>query len=112
MFRSILFGDSPGPAGLDSLPEPAFFHDLNLDQITAAVTAGLGDYQLEPFFYAPLAGPGEISFRHEVFRDLDDTAVLEQARAFTAAMRQVRERRGLMARGSRRARRRCPSRRR
>ena len=91
MFRSILFGDSPGPAGLDSLPEPAFFHDLNLDQITAAVTAGLGDYHLEPFFYAPLSGPEEISYRHEVFHDLDDTAVLEQARAFTAAMRQVRE---------------------
>ena len=90
MFRSILFGDTP-PAGLDSLPEPAFFHDLNLDQITASVTAGLDGYHLEPFFYAPLSGPDEISYRHEVFRDLDDTALLEQVRAFAAAMRQVRD---------------------
>ncbi len=91
MFRSILFGDSPPPAGLDDLPEPAFFHDLNLDQITSAVTAGLGDYHLEPFFYLALPGPEEISYRHDVFGDLDDTTLLEQVGTFTAAMRQVRK---------------------
>jgi hypothetical protein len=56
MFRGILFGATPPVAGADSRPEPAFFHDLNLDQVTAWVTAGLGDYRLEPFFYTPLAG--------------------------------------------------------
>jgi hypothetical protein len=91
MFRSILFGDTPPPPDLDSRPEPAFFHDLNLDQGTAWVTAGLGDYRLEPFFYTPLAGPGEISYRHEVFRDLAGDALLQRVKAFAAAMRRVRE---------------------
>ena len=91
MFHSILFGDTPPPADLDSRPEPAFFHDLNLDQITASVTAGLGDYQLQPFFYTPAGGPAEIAYRHEVFRDLDGDALRERIVAFAAAMRQVRQ---------------------
>jgi DNA mismatch repair protein MutS len=91
VFRSILFGESPDPAGLENLPEPAFFRDLNLDQIVAAVTAGLDDYHLEPFFYAPLGGPGDVSYRHEVFRDLDNAAVLEQASRFTTEMQRARQ---------------------
>ena len=91
MFSSILFGDTPPPADLDSRPEPAFFHDLNLDQIIAWVAAGLGDYHLEPFFCTPLARPDEISYRHEVFRDLAGDALLEQVKAFAATMRRVRE---------------------
>ena len=91
MFRSILFGDTPPVADADSCPKPAFFHDLNLDQVTAWVTAGLGEYRLEPFFYTPLTGPDEISYRHEVFRDLAGEALLERVRAFAAAMRRVRD---------------------
>jgi DNA mismatch repair protein MutS len=90
-FRSILFGDTPAPAGLDSRPEPAFFHDLNLDQVTGSVTAALGDYQLRPFFYAPLDDPDAVRYRHEVFRDLDGTAVAEPVTAFAAGMRRMRQ---------------------
>ena len=91
MFRSILFGGTPPAADLDSHPEPAFFHDLNLDRIVASVTAGFGDYHLEPFFYVPAAGPDEISYRHEVFRDLGDDALLARIAAFTSGIRRVRE---------------------
>ena len=91
MFRSILFGDTPPAADLDSSPEPAFFHDLNLDQLVASVTAQSGGYQLEPFFHVPAAGPDEISYRHEVFRDLGDDAVLERITAFASGIRRVRE---------------------
>jgi DNA mismatch repair protein MutS len=93
MFRSILFGDTPPPAGLDGRPAPACFRDLNLDQVTASVTAGLGDYQLEPFFHTPLARLDEISYRHEVFRDLDGDALRDRIAAFAAAMRRVRQQR-------------------
>jgi DNA mismatch repair protein MutS len=56
VFRSVLFGDTPPPmAEVDSRPEPASFRDLNLDQITGPVTAGLDDYHLNPFFYTPLS---------------------------------------------------------
>ena len=91
MFRSILFGDTPSAAELDSRPEPASFPDLNLDQIIGSVTAGLDGYHLEPFFYAPLPELDLVLYRHEVFRDLDDTAFLEQVGAFAAAMRRMRE---------------------
>ena len=93
MFRSILFGDTPPPADLDGRAEPAFFRDLNLDQVIASVTAGLGGYRLEPFFRAPLARLDEISYRHEVFRDLDDDALRDRIAAFAAAMRRVRQQR-------------------
>jgi DNA mismatch repair protein MutS len=91
MFGSILFGGVPPPADLDNHPEPAFFHDLNLDQIVASVTAGFGNYHLEPYFYVPAAGPHEISYRHEVFRDLGDDALLARITAFTGGIRRVRE---------------------
>jgi len=91
MFRSILFGGAPPPADLDRHPEPAFFHDLNLDQLVASVTARSGDYHLEPFFYVPAAGLDEISYRHEVFRDLGDDGLLARITAFTGDIRRVRE---------------------
>lgn len=91
MFRSILFGDTPPVADVDSRPEPASFRDLNLDQVTGSVTAGLDGYHLKPFFYTPVSELDLISYRHEVFRDLDDTALLERVGAFATGMRQMRE---------------------
>ena len=91
MFRSILFGDTPPALDVDSRPEPAPFRDLNLDQVTGSVTAGLDGYHLKPFFYTPLSELDLVQYRHEVFRDLDDTALLEQVGVFAAAMRRMRE---------------------
>jgi DNA mismatch repair protein MutS len=91
VFGSILFGDTPPAAEVDGHPEPASFRDLNLDQITGSVTAGLDGYHLKPFFYTPLSDLDLISYRHEVFRDLDGTALLEQAGAFAAGILQMRE---------------------
>jgi len=91
VFRSILFGDTPAAAGLDSRPEPAFFRDLNLDQVIESVTAALGDYRLKPFCYAPLDEPDAVCYRHEVFRDLDGTALPEPVTAFAAGMRRMRQ---------------------
>jgi DNA mismatch repair protein MutS len=90
VFRSILFGGTPA-ADVDSRPEPASFRDLNLDQVTRSVTAGLDGYHLKPFFYAPLCELDLVSYRHEVFRDLDGTALPGQLAVFAAAMRRMRE---------------------
>ena len=89
-FRSVLFGGTP-PPDLGSRTAPAFFGDLNLDQITEAATAGKAGYDLTPFFYAPLANADAIAYRHEVFRDLRDRAVAGQVETFAAGMRRMRE---------------------
>ena len=89
-FCSVLFGDTPLP-DLGSRSAPAFFGDLNLDQITEAATAGKTGYDLTPLFYAPLANADAIAYRHEVFRDLRDRAVAGQVEMFAAGMRGMRE---------------------
>jgi DNA mismatch repair protein MutS len=89
-FGSILFGDRGTPADIDTREAPECFTDLNLDQIVAAVTAGRGEYKLEPFFYAPLADPGQVNDRHGVLRDLEDRALFDKIGAFAAAMRGMR----------------------
>src|SRR6266511_2417392 len=75
-FHSILF-DRPED-GADERAEPAFFSDLNLDQVVESITASRADYDLKPFFYTPL-------------RDLEKDAVFEAVRAFAQQMRSMRE---------------------
>jgi DNA mismatch repair protein MutS len=87
-FQSILFEDSE--TGVDGLREPAFFGDLNLDQVLAAMTAGREQYDLKPFFLAPLREVGAVHYRHEVLRDLEKAEVLEPIRRFAESMRSMR----------------------
>jgi DNA mismatch repair protein MutS len=69
---------------------PAFFPDLNLDQIVDAVTFGCKDYDLKPLFYFSLNRVDTIRYRHEVFQDLEIPASLEKVKSFTRHMRDVR----------------------
>ncbi len=90
MFHSILFDTAPS-ADVDGRPAPAFFGDLNLDQITESAIAGRGGYNLGAFFYAPLTDPDSIAYRHEIFRDLEDKAVAGHIEAFAAGLRRMRD---------------------
>jgi DNA mismatch repair protein MutS len=71
--------------------EPDFFADLNLDQIVASITAGKAEYNLKPFFYAPLSDIDTIRYRHEVMQDLQHDVVYEKVASFAQRMRAVRE---------------------
>lgn len=86
---SILF---PTPGGDQGGGEemPAFFRDLNLDQVLAALVAGREDYGLARLFHTPLAEPDAVGFRHEVFRDLQTSALSAAVGSFAAGMRQMR----------------------
>src|SRR5579875_3211925 len=53
VFHSILF-ESPESRNQSEAP-PAFFADLNCDQIVDAITAKREDYNLKPFFYGCLS---------------------------------------------------------
>ena len=71
------------------------FRDLNLDQVFAAVASGRGEYDLTPFFAAPLRDVRAVEYRHEVQRDLADDALSKAVADFTLAMHEMRENLGL-----------------
>jgi DNA mismatch repair protein MutS len=89
-FASILFDSSVIGTAIAEPKAPDFFPDLALDRIVASITAGRSEYGLVPFFHAPLKDPETITYRHEVFRDLDNAVLLESVRSFSAKMRSVR----------------------
>jgi DNA mismatch repair protein MutS len=90
-FESILFGRAGGGSGVGGLEEPDFFVDLNLDQVLQSITAGREQYELKPFFYAPLHEVDAVRYRHEALRDLERPEVLEPVSRFADTMRQMRE---------------------
>ncbi len=90
-FTSILFdgaGDPP-PGAADVLDYAA---DLHLNDIVRAVTAGNEQHEFARVFYEPLRDAGAIAYRHDVFRDLEDVALLEAIRSFGLAMGVVERR--------------------
>lgn len=89
-FRSILDEDASETAIVDGTQEPEFFADLNLDQIVASMTAGRDEYNLKPFFYAPLDTVDAVYYRHAILRDLESAALSGCVRAFAEAMRAMR----------------------
>lgn len=90
-FHSILFERPEPGAGVDQLDAPACFRDLNLAQVVESVTAGRDEYRLKPFFYGLLPDLEAITYRHEIFRDLERQPVWDCITAFAQAMRSMRE---------------------
>lgn len=89
-FQSILF---PSERPATEPPEaPAGFGDLNLDQIVAGITLGRGEYNLPPFFYAPLTEGAAIQYRQEVMRDLEQEGPYQAIQTFAQQMRVMRGR--------------------
>jgi DNA mismatch repair protein MutS len=88
-FRSILYLRSYDEA-TPPLKMPDSFPDLLLDQIVESITAGREESQLVPLFYDHLSDTDEIKFRHEVWRDLENSELTDTFRAFTQTMRDVR----------------------
>jgi DNA mismatch repair protein MutS len=89
-FQSILWGKAGLGIQREPLEAPAFFVDLNLDQIVEAVTADRQAYRLQPFYYAFLQDIDLIIYRQEIARDLEDERLLKQIRSFSQKMTQVR----------------------
>jgi len=87
---SILF-----PGGEPSLrlrhEAPAFFGDLNLDQVLASLTGGLEEYDLAPFYYTLLDSLDAVAYRHEVLRDLEDETLFAHVTSFAERVRHMRE---------------------
>ena len=91
IFQSILFERTEDRIGEEPLEAPSFFVDLNLDQVVDAITVGKQEYNLKPFFYAPLHDADAIEYRHGVMRDLESGTLLESIESFAQAMHEMRE---------------------
>ena len=95
-FASLLFADdSPGmdaAAIPRSIPqEPAFFVDLNLDQVVADLTTGRAQYHLEEFYRAPLHTVPAIGDRQQIFQDLERGDLRARMAAFADRMTRIRQ---------------------
>ena len=75
---------------VDDREAPEIFGDLNLNQIVDSITAGRDEYNLKPFFYAPLSDVEAVHYRYEILRDLEDQAVAGYVRSFADEMREMR----------------------
>lgn len=92
--HSILFLRPEQRAAAEDAEAPDCFRDLHLDQVVEAVTAGRSEYRLQGFFHTPLPDLESIAYRHEVFRDLESTALEAVVRTFADRMRAVQGRLG------------------
>ena len=90
-FSSILFERNEDRIRAERAEAPAFFRDLNLDQIIDAVTASKQAYNLKPFFYTSLHDIDAITYRHEVLKDLESGPALQHVKEFAQAMRVMRD---------------------
>jgi DNA mismatch repair ATPase MutS len=88
---SILFDRPDSNVDTDVREEPSSFADLNVDQVLESMIASREEYDLNPFFYAPLHDVAAVRYRHEVLRDLEKNAVFESIRAFTHKIWAMRE---------------------
>jgi DNA mismatch repair protein MutS len=88
-FQSILCRRIRPDIPTEQVEAPEFFHDLNIDQIVAAVT-GKDEYDLKPFFYRQLADVDEIVYRQQVMKDLESPRLFERIGAFAEKMLEMR----------------------
>ena len=65
-FRSIVFQTTEDAVKAERTTPPPFFIDLRLDQIVNAITATRQEYNLQPFFYAPLNDIDAVKYRLEI----------------------------------------------
>ncbi|GAP09138.1 mismatch repair ATPase [Bellilinea caldifistulae] len=81
----LLYPSPQKAAGVRDQP-PAYFRDLNLDQIVDWITASKQDYDLKPDYYTAVQDEETIRFRQEIVRDLMTETTLIKMQTFAAQM--------------------------
>lgn len=94
---SILFPDpETGAAEQESSSPPEHFADLFLDQVINTILAQKQTFHLEPIYYQPLQDTRVLKYRQDIFRDLEDQAVLAVFNTFSERMMLVRRYLGMI----------------
>ncbi|WP_393971272.1 hypothetical protein OXIME_001541 [Oxyplasma meridianum] len=88
VFQSILYKDPEN--GVEYREEqPDFFVDLNLDQVIRTITDSKKDYNLDSIFYNPLKRISDVTYRQNVFRDLQNENVIQYIKVFSDKMEKM-----------------------
>lgn len=88
-FQSILYISRDAITNEES-KQPAFFKDLNLDQIVEEILYSKPEYHLKPFFYTNLRDADTVLYRHEVMQDLENDALFASLDVFAKGMHEMR----------------------
>ena len=88
---SLLFREVPGPREARERDEDrSFARDLNLDQVVAAIAGDREERDLiTETLFGHLRDADTVRYRQEVFRDLDNPALLGEIQRFADLMAQV-----------------------
>lgn len=87
---SILEQDPTSTPMDQGIPDrPAYFADLRLDKVEAALVAGNPDPLLTSVFRRPIAALSDIRFRQAVFKDLSHTGIRDVLTRFSVGMRET-----------------------
>ena len=75
----------------DTCKFPAFFKDLNLDQVIEKIILEDTDTMLKETFYELLQTKEEITYRQDIFRDLEKPAIYQSILKFYGSLSQVKQ---------------------
>lgn len=91
-FDSILFPGHHRPTPDADVTQPECFADLHLDQVISAVTTEHDGVDLARYFHVPLRDTATVTYRHEVFGDLERDEIRRAVESFVANMDTMRQR--------------------
>jgi hypothetical protein len=72
------------------LSEPAYFHDLNLDQIISHIIHGREEYKLDQYFYGLNKNLEQIQYRQEIMKDMEKEKHYKTILPFTKNLSDMR----------------------
>jgi hypothetical protein len=65
---------------------PAYFSDLNLDQIVNAAAEKKAEYHCKPLYLTPLKNASAVRYRQAVMQDLENPELAEKTASFSTAL--------------------------
>jgi hypothetical protein len=80
--QSILFDRSDTGRRLEDGAARELLADLRLDHVIDSIAGDRDEYDLRPLFLTQLRSVDSINYRQEVFRDLDNPALVAHLRTF------------------------------